>query len=277
MKLEGPEVLPEAVAADDRKEHPLPPKLIDAHNHPRGGAAASVLLELMDAHHIEKAVVLGGPSPNGQVNAHTLEWVQSCPDRLVGGVFADPREGHRAVMEIRRYHGEGFRIVKLFPNYGYYPDDPALRPFFHAVASLGMGVLSHCGWLAPSPGSETAAYYSHPGRFEKLVRAYPETPFIMAHMGGIAGVLEGVMLTTRTPNTYVDCSPGQGLWALEAAGPMVATIPPDKLMWGADSYNYEKLLPRYKAALEAIGFGPHFQAIFHDNAEGVLRKIGAVE
>jgi hypothetical protein len=85
------------------------------------------------------------------------------------------------------------------------------------------------------------------------------------------------MLTTRTPNTYVDCSPGQGLWALEAAGPMVATIPAEKLMWGCDSYNYEGLLPRYKAALEKIGFGPHFQAVWHDNAEGLLKRIGAIE
>ena len=278
MKLEGPEVLPESAAAPQTgAEYPLPETIFDAHNHPRKESDGSEIIELMDAHHIERNVILGTPSAGTTSNARVLEWVRKYPGRFVGGVFADPREGDAAIEEIRRYNGEGLKIVKLFPNYGYFPDDPAVRPFFEAVAELKMAVLSHCGWLAPKPGSETAAYYSHPGRFEKLVRVFPETIFIMAHMGGIAGFLETVMLTTRTPNTFVDCSPGQGLWALEAAGPMVATVPPDRLLWGCDSYNYEGLIPRYKAALEAIGFGPHFQAIWHDNADGLFRKIGAIE
>jgi len=230
----------------------------------------------MDAHHIERNLLLGLPAGSRGDNASVLQAVRQHPDRLVGGAYADPREGQAAIDEITHYHAEGFRVVKLFPNYGYYPDDEAVRPFFDAVAELGMAVLSHCGWLAPKPGRDYASYYAHPGRFEKLIRIYPDTVFIMAHMGGIAGFLESVMLTTRTPNTYVDCSPGQGMWVLEAAGPMAATIPPDKLMWGCDSYDYENLIPRYHRALTAVGFGPHLQSIFHDNAQGLLEKIGAI-
>jgi predicted TIM-barrel fold metal-dependent hydrolase len=95
-------------------------------------------------------------------------------------------------------------------------------------------------------------------------------------MGGIAGFLEAVMLTTRTPNAYVDCSPGQGLWALEAAGPIVGTIPPEKLLWGADTYDYAGLIPRYRAALAAAGFGEHFEKVFYANARGLLERIGAI-
>ena len=277
-KLKGHEVLPTAVTAPRPDEdYPLPEKLIDVHNHGRADSDGSDLVELMDAHNIERAVILGTSYEGGNCNANILRAVRAHPDRLVGGVFADPRDGQKAIDEIRRYHDEGFRIVKLFPNHGYYPDDEALRGFFDAVAELGMAVLSHCGWLAPKAGADYASYYSHPGRFEKLIRIYPDTIFIMAHMGGIAGFLETVMLTTRTPNTYVDCSPGQGLWALEAAGPIIATVPPGKLMWGCDSYDFEGLLPRYHRALQAIGFGPHFQKIFYDNARGILEKIGAIE
>lgn len=75
-----------------------------------------------------------------------------------------------------------------------------------------MTVLSHCGWLDGSGPGVTqepwAACYSHPGRFEKTLRLYPDTVFILAPMGGIAGMLEPVMLTTRTANTFSDCSPG---------------------------------------------------------------------
>jgi predicted TIM-barrel fold metal-dependent hydrolase len=98
----------------------------------------------------------------------------------------------------------------------------------------------------------------------------------MAHMGGIAGFLESVMLTTRTPNTYVDCSPGQGLWALEFAGPLLGAMPPGRILWGCDSYDYADLIPRYHAALVKAGFGQHLPGIFHNNADTLLRRIGAI-
>ena len=255
---------------------PLPERIIDIHNHLRSGWDAGRVVALMDAHHVAMALILGTPGSPASQNDAVLRAVGEYPDRLVGGAFADPREGRPAIDELRRYHAEGFRVVKLFPNHGYYPDDEAVRPFFDAVAELGMAVLSHCGWLSPKPGAEYASYYSHPGRFEKLIRVYPETVFILAHMGGIAGFLEAVMLTTRTPNAYVDCSPGQGLWALEAAGPIVGTIPPEKLLWGADTYDYAGLIPRYRAALAGAGFAEHFEEIFHANALGLLEKIGAI-
>jgi predicted TIM-barrel fold metal-dependent hydrolase len=222
-------------------------------------------------------VLLGTYGPDGSSNAETLQAVRRRPRRFVGGVFADPREGEAAIEEIRRYHGEGFRIVKLFPNVGYWPDDDALRGFFDAVAEREMAVLSHCGWLSPREGCDYASYYAHPGRFEKLIRIYPRTVFIMAHMGGIAGFLEAVMLTTRTPNTYVDCSPGQGLWVLEHAGAMAGSIPPERLLWGADSYRYDELIGRYRAALEALGFAERLDDIFYANARRLLEALGALD
>ena len=252
---------------------PLPEKLIDIHKHvPRDDPGGSKLVELLDTLNVEVAVVLGTPlSPNEEM----LHAVRTHPDRLVGGVYLDPREGDPAISTLREYHAEGIRIVKLFPNLGYYPDDEAHREFFDAVAEHGMAVLSHCGWLLPKMGV-SAAYYSHPGRFEKLLRTYPDTPFIFAHMGGIAGFLEAIMLTTRTPNAYVDCSPGQGVWVLETGGKMVGSIPPERLMWGLDGCPPETWLPRQRAALEELGFAEHFEKIFHSNGRGLLERIGAI-
>jgi predicted TIM-barrel fold metal-dependent hydrolase len=170
--------------------------------------------------------------------------------------------------------------VKLFPNYGYYPDDEHFAPFFDAVAELNMGVLSHCGWLgeagADMRNERWAAYYSHPGRFEMVVRTHPKTPFIMAHMGGIAGWLETIMLTTRTPNCYVDCSPGQGRLVLDKGGPMAGAVPPTKLLYGADAYNLPQSIPDYAAIMAAQGYGPHFDKIFYSNARGIFEQVGAV-
>jgi predicted TIM-barrel fold metal-dependent hydrolase len=254
------------------QDFPLPAKLIDVHNHlAPEDAQGDNLVALMDSLNVETTLVLGLDYAH---NAKTLDAVRKHPGRLVGGVFADPRDG-RAIHEVRKCHAEGFRFVKLFPNLGYYPDDDQFRPFFDEVANLRMAVLSHCGFLAPTKGV-SAAYYSHPGRFEKLLRTYTDTPFVFAHMGGIAGFLETIMLTTRLPNAYADFSPGQGTWVLNVAPAMVATIPADKLLWGADSYHgIPDQLKANQQALIAANHGPAFDKIFHDNAKELFQRLGA--
>ena len=261
------------------EEYRMPGKIIDIHNHVARGDDGSRLIELMDAAHIEVTLVLELPILGG--TADVMPAVRKYPDRLVGGVFCDPRDGKAAIDRVKHYYDEGYRVVKLFPNLGYYPDDETFRPFFDAIAERKMAVLSHCGWLGFSGENvcrETwASYRATPGRFEKVIRLYPEITFIMAHMGGITGVLETVMLTTRTANTFTDCSPGQGRWALEATGNIAASVPPEKLMWGADCYSQPDLLPEYRRLLVELGYGPHLEKIFYANARKVLEKIGALE
>jgi len=247
-------------------------RIIDIHNHLGRDADVSERVEMMDRVGIEITLLMGTATRG---NDQILPAVRKYPDRLVGGIYADPRQTAKAIDTIKHYHAEGIRVVKLFPNLGYYPDDDLCRPFFDAVAKLGMAVLSHCGWLSPKAGV-TAAYYSHPGRFEKVIRTYPDTIFIMAHMGGIAGFLETAMLTTRTPNTYADTGPGQGTWVLENAGGLVGGMPPGKLLWGSDGVRLPDTIERHRKALEKIGFGPHLEKIFYSNARGILEKIGAI-
>lgn len=254
------------------ENYQIPKPIIDVHNHlTDGDADGSRMLALMDKYNVERTLIMGTPMRG---NDSVVNAVRTHPTRFVGGACLDPRDGAKAVDDVKRYASEGMRIIKLFPNLGYYPDDDAFIPFFEAIAQQKMGVLSHCGWLTPVAGV-SAAYYSHPGRFEKPIRRLPDTPFVMAHMGGIAGFMEGVMLATRTPNTYIDCSPGQGLNVLTWAPNLAAAIPPDKLMWGLDCCDFEPWMARYAQALAGAGFGPHFQKVWHDNAAELFQRIGA--
>ncbi|MFB3892813.1 MAG: amidohydrolase family protein [Phycisphaerae bacterium] len=266
------------------EQFPLPPRRIDIHNHLWNDPGGEKLLEIMDKASIETALIMGTkPSSFHTVgtNEAVIEAMRKHPGRFVAGAYIDPREGARAIDAVRHYKDEGACVVKVFPNYGYFPDDDDLCPFWDAVGESGMAVLSHCGWLGGSAAGMNqerwAAYYSHPGRFEKVVRTHIDTIFIMAHMGGLAGWLDTVMLTTRTPNLYVDCSPGQGRQVLDKGGPFVSLIPPEKLMFGADSYDVVNLVTIYQEIMVRQGFGPHFDKIYYSNARGILEKIGAIK
>ena len=258
------------------KSYKLPRGIFDAHNHLYGEDDGSTMIDWMDRCGVEKTLIMGGRAEGA--NERIVNAVCRCKGRLVGGAYYDPRKGKKAVEELKRWSGEGLRIVKLFPNLGYFPDDSKYEPFFDKVADLKLGVLSHCGWLGPSGDKmfkvPWASYHATPCTFEKVIRTHSETIFIMAHFGGILGVLEAVMLSTRTPNTYIDCSPGQGLWAIEHCGAVAGSIPPEKLLYGTDGIGTPELIELYRKALVKIGYVPHLDKIFRSNTQTLFEKLG---
>jgi predicted TIM-barrel fold metal-dependent hydrolase len=249
------------------------------HNHLWGeDHDGAKLIALMDEASVERTLILGLDlfDSHGK-NADVMRLRARYPDRIVAGVMLDPRDG-KAIDKMKAYRADGASIVKLFPNDGYYPDDEQFLPFFETVAELGMGVLSHCGWLMPAEGKAFASYYSQPGRFEKVIRRFTETPFIMAHMGGIDGFLQTVMLCTRTPNTYTDPSPGQGMLVLKMAGKIASAIPAEKIVYGPDGYSGVAQMENYAAIFTDLGYSEQDLAkIFYSNGRGILEKIGALQ
>jgi predicted TIM-barrel fold metal-dependent hydrolase len=255
----------------------VPKRMIDMHIHPVFPVAeVGKVIEFMDKYDVEKVIALGISSWDDG-NDRVLALRKLAPDRIIGGPFIDPRSKN-AFEELKRCHDAGCRIVKLFPNLGFYPDDPAYLPFFEKVASLGWGVLSHCGWLGSKNVSSTK--YARPGRFEELFRRFPETLFIMAHMGGIDGFIEGIMYTTRTPNVYLDTTQGQSYWVFEFAPGMVRGMPPERLLLGTDGIgpadeDGKDSSVHYRIVadwLSKLGWGKHVPDIFYKNPASVIEK-----
>lgn len=251
-----------------------PEKKIDIHTHP-GYAPDEVekIIGFMDDHGVEKAVALGSPSREDS-DERILRLRELAGDRIIGGPYFDPREPD-AIGKLARMHDAGCRVVKLFPNLGYYPDDERFLPFFEKAAGLGMGVLSHCGWLGFDGVSSTR--YARPGRFEALFRRFPDMLFIMAHMGGMDGFLEGIMYTTRTPNVYLDTTPGQSYWVFEHAAEMVRGMPVERLLMGTDGiqpvsadWDCSKQYDQIAAGLDRLGWAEHLEDIFYNNAAAVI-------
>ena len=258
----------------------LPEKMIDMHTHPDyppGGLQP--ILDFMDAHAIEKVVALGS-SRLDYANDNVLEMRKMAPDRIAGGPYLDPRDPN-APDELLRHYDHGCRMVKLFPNHGYYPDDPELLPFFEKVGELKCGVLSHCGWMSERGGrTDYATKYARPGRFEILFRTFPDIPFVMAHMGGIDGFLEAIMYTLRTPNVYVDITPGQSYWVLEYAADFVRSIPPERVLLGTDGYkpnrDHLQTYIRLAEAVVKLGWEDYLGDIFYSNGARVIKKYGLI-
>jgi len=255
----------------------IPARKIDFHTHPFFPLDEVLkTLDTMDKYGVEKIVSLG-VSREGDENELVLKLRSAAPERIVGGPFLDPRDAN-AIDELSRFHDAGCRMVKLFPNRGYYPDDAEFVPFFERVAELGWGVLSHCGWLGTK--DVCATKYARPGRFEEVFRRFPETLFVMAHMGGIDGFIEGIMYTTRTPNVYLDSTPGQSHWVFAHAGEMVRGMPHERLLMGTDGIGaaWEDGIDvgeEYRVQsemLENIGWGQWAEEIFYTNAARVIEK-----
>jgi predicted TIM-barrel fold metal-dependent hydrolase len=145
---------------------------------------------------------------------------------------------------------------------------------------MKMAVLSHCGWLGAKGVSSTK--YARPGRFEELFRRFPDTLFIMAHMGGMDGFLEGIMYTTRTPNVYLDSTPGQSHWIFEHAAGLVKGMPPKRLLLGtdgitppyADGTDCGAEYAKQVEMLGKLGWSEHVGDIFYNNAAAVISKYG---
>jgi len=236
------------------------------------------IIEFMDRYGVEKIAALGSPS-EAETNERILRLRGIAPDRVIGGPYIDPREPD-AREQLVDFHAAGCRLVKLFPNLGYYPDDERFLPFFEEAAALGLGFLSHCGWLGSTAISSTK--YARPGRFEKVFRRFPETLFIMAHMGGIDGFLEGIMYTARTPNVYLDTTPGQSYWVFENAGSLVRGMPRERLLLGSDGIAppYEDgtdcsgVYGRVAGCLEGIGWGGALEEVFYGNPVRVIEEYG---
>ncbi len=83
--------------------------------------------------------------------------------------------------EVRCLQAEGFRGVKLHPNYqAFQPDEDRLEPLYQALAAAGLAVLFHVGVdLGCDPPVRAT-----PAHIAGIQRAFPGLVLIAAHLGG---------------------------------------------------------------------------------------------
>ena len=162
----------------------------------------------LDRHKVSRALLFG--SVLGEQSS-IEKAVKMFPDRFVGFQMVDPTDP--AILEIvKDIASKKLRGLLLFPAlHHFFPDDSSCLEIFELARKFKLIVFVHIGTLKiliqEKLGgiSQTIQQFGDPQRLGKVLRTFPEVPFIVPHFGG--GQLEGLIEPAReTRNLYLDTS-----------------------------------------------------------------------
>jgi uncharacterized protein len=138
------------------------------------------------------------------------------------------------VEHLRELAERGARGIKLHPvAQRFQPDDPRMRPVYHACEELGLVVLSHTG---SARGGEP---FAEPRAFAAVLREHPRLPMVLAHLGG-GSWRQTVALAAAFPEVSFDlCEIVEWTGAPNAPSDedlarMIREIGPERVMLGTD-------------------------------------------
>jgi predicted TIM-barrel fold metal-dependent hydrolase len=133
--------------------------------------------------------------------------------------------------EIRRIKEQGFRGIKLHPDYqNFFVDDPRLFPLYENVFQEGLWILFHAGvdiGLLPP-------YHCTPKRLASLLKLFPGARIIAAHMGGYL-CWDEVEEHLLGREIYFDTSYSFDVLGPEKMVRLICEHGPEKILFGTDS------------------------------------------
>lgn len=265
-------------------------KIIDFHNHLMlPDLEGEVLIEEMDRNDVEKSLLLGVSLRYQRFRGHlglsqqVQHLVEKYPDRIIGGFEIDPRDADEAWPALKRYPDAGFKVVKMFPLLGYYPDDEMVYPFYEEIEKQGLMVLYHMGGTAVSPISnyqhapQLSSKYGRPRFVDGPAFRFPGIDFVMAHMG-VYDCEEAAFMAASHPNVYLDCSCTnyrpvfKKLKAHEEF--LIRPVDFHKILWGLDGdpKQYAKLISGTMELMTELGWQEHIPDVFYNNADQLLNR-----
>ncbi len=239
-------------------------------------AGASDLVAYLDESGIRAACAFGFPwNDDGHTrlcNDYVLDAARRFPGRIVPLACVNPLRGLAAVREAERCLSAGARGLGEIATYGagLGPEvQAALGPLAALCREAGVPLLLHTN--EPVGHDYPGKSPMEPSEVYALVRAHPDTRWILAHWGG--GLFVYHLLKKEAPevlrNVWYDTAAGPYLYrpaayraALDAAGP-------NRLVFGSD---FPLLgLDRYRRDAEAAGLSADERAaVFGGNLAQVL-------
>ena len=166
---------------------------------------------------------------------------------------------------------EGARGVKLHgPAEGFFMGDERLWPTYTACRELGLPVIGHSG-----PDREGNGF-AEPRAFGAVLKAFPELPVVLAHMGG-ATWQQALEIAESYDNAFFDCCEVIE-WTHSENGPsdrelaqLIRDIGAERVMMGSDFpwYDLDQTVDRVMS-LPILSMEEK-EGIIGANAERILR------
>jgi uncharacterized protein len=194
------------------------------------------LLASMDSYGVDFSVVIARPTRQlslaelRQYHDELSDAVSNFADRLTPFCWAAPRLGQAGVDEVRRCFSElGYRGLKLHPAQEQCNmDDAAVYPFIEVAREFNAPTTVH---------SQLAVRGCEPWRLLTLAEAFPDVTFLMAHMGGDGGFVQGnqsARIVKDFPNIVLETSTTvTDPWAT-FLGP-AQVVGPERVVLGSDA------------------------------------------
>lgn len=165
------------------------------------GISLEVMMEELDESPVDLALVSGGPSVPMPI---VLEALTSWPDRLVGVVSVDPRDGvMRAVRELEAYVRD-YPVcgMKLEPFYYFRdPTDRIFYPLYAKCEELGIALQTQVGGTGPLYPSRSG----QPLHVDEVALDFPDLTIVCGHVG-TPWVEEMIHVAWKHDNVYIDTS-----------------------------------------------------------------------
>jgi predicted TIM-barrel fold metal-dependent hydrolase len=263
------------------------------------------LIQMMDDHGIDKALLMGTVNPEYRYTVVTteelLDIASQYPERIIPCCTIDPRwltnspkSNFRPILEA--YRDLGCRAVgEYIPNLPF--DDPLNLNFFAHVEAVGLPLTFHIG---PTIGG-CYGCYDEPGlpRLERVLRTFPDLVFLghsqpfWAEIGDNVLDADGnripypkgpvtpgrlVELFRRYPNLHGDLSAGSGFTAISRDpqfGVGFLEEFQDRLCFGTDIANTPQelpIVPYFRKLKDEQLISPDaYEKITWRNADRILR------
>ncbi|MCC6146670.1 MAG: amidohydrolase [Anaerolineaceae bacterium] len=179
----------------------------------QGWATAEQMIADMDKAGVDKVVLLGEGQTRHEnaVERHNIgiEIMRSWPDRVISFAAVQPKEGQKAVDELKRCIDAGMSGMGEMGHYsgGFRFDDPDFLRLVETCIDLDVPINLHCN-------EEVGHFYLgksiYPLRhYYQLISRYPEMKLILAHWGGGILFYEIMPEVRRTlKNVYYDSAGG---------------------------------------------------------------------
>lgn len=206
--------------------------IVDGHAHVTrdGYGSVDTLSQIMESNGIDKAVLLAGgiidvrkmskyiansePIDQSYIpNDLVEELFTANPERYYGFYFINPNRTNDLAEELRSAVRRGFRGLKLAPIvHRFALTSDAVFELAAVCGELGIPLYSHV-FFGPAASTE---------KFAILAKAFPQTKFILGHMGCGPADVDAIELASECPHVFLESSGGSYMiikMALDRLGP----------------------------------------------------------